>query len=299
MSKIMFKLNKKYLAIFAICVAIIVVSLNSNYSFITRFFECLFNFDDQLNFLYEYGVIPTLNGDYGFFEIYMIYNDVFYYGYASMIIWSTQLFQILLPVIAAIGSFWIFKEWNSIDFYVLSRKDGYAKYISKKVVLNSLKVAIAFFAAYLLLLIFVDQIADKENLQIARYILTDIFSEDLYYDHIFIYFFLEGFIRFFIMPFVYSFFASVLALVVTKPWQSFLYSNLYYFALTLVGGIILYLGGIGSAISNIAIYFMPSLLMGSGDYYGFSTILIILTNCIPLFLGIFLIYKKARSYERL
>ena len=37
MSKIMFKLNKKYLAIFAICMAIIVVSLNSDYSFIIDF----------------------------------------------------------------------------------------------------------------------------------------------------------------------------------------------------------------------------------------------------------------------
>ena len=299
MSKIMFKLNIKYLAIFALCITIIVVSMNMNYSFIARFFECLFSFDEQVKFLYENGDIPTLNGDYGFFEIYAKYNDIFYYGYESMIIWSTQLFQILLPVIASICSFWIFRELDTIDVFVLSRKDGYAKYISKKVVLSSLKVAIAFFAAYLLLLIFVNQIADKESSLSARYILTDIFSENLYYDHIFIYFLLEGFIRFFIMPFIYSFFANALALVVTKPWQSFLYSNLYYFALTLVGGVILYLGGIGSAISNIAIYFMPSLLMGSGDYYGFSTILIILTNCIPLFLSIFLIYKKARSYERL
>ena len=299
MNRILFKLNRKYLAIFGICLLVIVVSMDLNYGFIRSFFECVFDRDRILKFLYEYGTIPTMDVDYNLFEIYMKYNDVFYYGYESLIIWSTQLFQILLPIIAAISSFWIFKEWNSIDVFAFGRKNDYARFVSRKVVVSSLKVALAFYAAYVLLLIFTELIADKDTLQLARYILTDIFSEDLYYDHIFIYFLLEGGIRFFLMPFVYSFLANALALVVNKPWQAFLIANFYFFALTLIGSVILHLDGIGGEMAKIAIYFIPSLLLGSGDYYGFSTILMVLINCIPLLLGILIIFKKIRSYERL
>lgn len=295
----MFKIkvkNKMYLFVITfVVVAIAMFSINSNYGVINHFFEYFMRPDFQKSEFALYGFISSTNEKYGPFKAWAMQMKIFVRTIEGLFVWALELFQILLPIISGVSAFVVYNKRKTIESFILVRKKNYRRYVLKNVFLNSLYCAISFFVGFLIIWVanhfLYTHGIDPEHP--GRSMLADIVGKDLLMTNTFLYFLLEGSVRFFFMPFVYSFFASSCAYAVSKEWKAYLIPNLYYFLLSLVGFIVL-LGN--SEFSKKAIYWIPTVIMASGDYE-FATIPMILTNSLPIFIGLGIILFTTRKIE--
>lgn len=175
----------------------------------------------------------------------------------------------------------------------LFKEERYQGFIFHQIAYNSLKLALSIFGAYFIFLVIVQIISDPTLNQgsIARHFLLDIFGDDLILKYKFVYYLIEGSIRFFLIPFAYSFLAQASVLCFDNLKEVVAVPIVYYYLLTFIGY------GFAVFQNNLYLYFSPAVIMSNGSFTGIHSLLLILINMLPLFIGIILITRKTKHVE--
>lgn len=124
----------------------------------------------------------------------------------------------------------------------------------------------------------------------GRSLFSDLIGNGLYQKATFLYFSLEGFVRFFFVPFIYTCFGEAVVLL-GVPLKYVAGAPLaYYYGLAVLGY------SIALELPKLHIYLNSTVLMSNGDYE-FNTILLLLTNAVPLFIATGIIIWKTKHIE--
>ena len=228
-------------------------------------------------------------------------SEVAYFNGTSDVVWGTNNFQLFLPFLVMIIGIKFYNQYNTILRFSLGRYQKWKTRILKIIAINSIKTAGAVFLSFTLyacFLIVMTNILDiplnsgaYDATVVDGMFLTDLFGNNFYHFNPFRYHIIEGFFKFFMMPFVYAFFAQSIALVLKSKKQVLIAPLAYYYGVAILGY------GIYALFGQVGIYFNPTALMAIGAYSNFSSIIIILMNCIPLFVSLFIIWYKGDHLE--
>lgn len=208
------------------------------------------------------------------------------------IIFGTRWFQILIPLFAIMSGVVFYNSYNTVMNFEFYRKTKYRPTVFGSVLKNSLKIAVAIFLAYLIFLLFINNIATSGWMgSDERSFFSDILGNRFFIEHTLLYFVLEGIVRFLLIPFAYATLAQSIVLLGKDLKEVIAAPILYYYGLSAVG----YAASI--IVPWLAIYINPSVIMASGTYDNYSSIILILVNLIPLFIGLGIIYWRTRYVE--
>ncbi len=212
-------------------------------------------------------------------------------SYDYLIVFTTYIFQVLIPIFSLIGIIDFYSKYNTIFKFKLNNTKRYLKYILKHIFNIANKTSIAIFIPYVLLMIILYFVQAEYNYSTnTRYFLLDIFGED-FYNYTYLYYFIEGSIRFYLVPFIYTCFGQAIVLLFNNLKYPTIIPLAYYYGLSSVGSIL------SNYIEDNFIYFSPSVIMASGSYENFNSILLILINMLPLFIGIFIMIWRCNKFE--
>lgn len=205
------------------------------------------------------------------------WND-FEWNFDYIIIWSTNIFQIVLPFFTILGSvLWTQqkKEINKRDIYVASLK-------------MSASIFLAYAVFYILIIIICH---GNYSDYITRELFLDLLGDSFYSDHIYLYYFLDGVVRFLFAPFIYISSGMYLsASFKNKIWLHY-YVVILYFYLSMISILLSYI------IDSTFIYLNPMSIILFGSYTYVSTPLLLLVNIIPLKVSQYIYTKKQVKYE--
>lgn len=289
------KMNALFVLVLVLSVIVFVYELDNNYGIVSLALEVIFDQDKVRNYLYSQHVLPVPNHPMRFFELYRLNLDIYVRTIEGLFVHGSGLFQVVLPVFAAMSGALLYKKVNTICRFQYARIQSYTLFLFKEATWNALKMACSFYAAFLCFF-FINYLYytrfDTVSSQGTRPLLSDIIGDGLFQNHPFLYFLFEGVIRFFYMPFVYCFFANCVAFVSNKGWTAFLIPNLYYH-----GAGLLYYLLVTLFKTTLPVYITPSAIMASGTFQSFSTVMMLCTNAIPILIGVVLIVKVVKHYE--
>ena len=203
-------------------------------------------------------------------------------SFDNAMVMSTQFFQFVLPFIASFVGIVVFDRFSTIYRFIYTRyQQSYWKTMVQKILAVNVKMALAVFAAFLLLFLIATYFSrhvpvffDENSLKSGRSIFSDWWGPMFYYNFQHVYFLLEGFLRFCVMIAVYGVFASGIAVYFESKKAAFFAPILYYFGLSGFFGLIL-------STSTLGVYLTPSVIMASGDYSGFSTTFLFFATWYP------------------
>lgn len=290
------KMNTVFVLVFVLSVIFFVYELDNNYGIVSLALKAIFEEGKVRDYLYGYGdVIPSRNHPLSHFELYRLNLGIYVRTIEGLFVHGSALFQVILPVLAAASGTVLHKKINTICKFQYTKTKSYRVFSFKEAGWNALKIACSFYAAFLCFALINYLVYTRSDIVAEgapRPLLSDIIGGEIFLNNPFLYFILEGGIRFFYMPFVYSFFANSIAFASHKGWSAFLIPNLYYLGLALMYYLVVVLFR-----TPLALYISPSTIMASGDFIGFSTLLILLMNAIPILIGAVLIMKFTKNYE--
>jgi hypothetical protein len=230
--------------------------------------------------------------DLNLFQVIHRVLSAYTWNFDYSIIWGTNFFQLLIPCLAAIAGLLFYNDLNSIYKFSIYRTKNYKSFIIKEIFNKSIKLATSVFFAYLVFYIITFIVTGGSlNPTITRELLLDILGKDFYYSYTYLYYLLDGIVRFLIIPFIYSFFSCSISLIVKNQKQVLFAPNFYYFGLTLFAVFLGYLVG------NSSIYFSPTTIMISGQYYNVNTLLLSLINLLPLLISFIILKRKFNNVE--
>lgn len=290
--RLVIKENKKYIYVFIICIIIMTYGALTDINLIEIIKRALFE-PGYIEFYFANTDTPVPPGTAHTF-INLIINAIKYtpLAFDSLIVFGTRVFQLILPLFAAISGIEFYKYFNTIYKFKINSERNYRKFILKKITINAAKIAFSMFIAYSLYLLVIYFISDFSfNSKATRDFLLDIIGTEFYVEHIVLYYFLEGTIRFLFMPFIYSCFTQVSVLYFQNVRHVIATPIIYYYLLATIGY------GLNMFDHPIAIYINPSVIMASGTYANINSILLMLFNLLPLMLSIILIYWRTKNVE--
>ncbi|MDE8292584.1 hypothetical protein PT170_06495 [Erysipelothrix rhusiopathiae] len=137
--------NTDYLLIALLSSSVFFISIESEYVTLSRLWEGYQN-GFQLTSIEALEYDPETN-----------WWTLFHHSvgsYIGMMIWGTNLFQLLLPLFITIVGINIYLKKNNECFFERYRYDRHSKFMLKKNIGESLKVSAAIFSGYLLFYIF-------------------------------------------------------------------------------------------------------------------------------------------------
>lgn len=237
----------------------------------TNFLHVIYNF--IFNSEYRYEMSETYNSSNIFLNLLNTISDNmqnFDFSFNYILIWSSNLFQIMPPFFAILGIFSYFNE-TSI----------------KKIFEKSFNFSVFVFLAYVFFMIFIIVICNgKNDLTIQRDLFTDLFGNEFYNSHIYIYYFLCGILKFFVIPFIYISIGLILSSKFKSKMESSFLIMWSYFSISLI------FSTLAEIIDFKLIYLSPMLIMVSESYNNISTLLLILYNI--LLMSFFIILFKLK-----
>lgn len=213
-------------------------------------------------------------------------------AYDASMIFSKQFLQIILPFFAIIGGIRFYNAYNGIMKFQYSKKtkSSYRKNVFINMNEHSFKIALALFLSHVLFGLVMAFLSDELSLgALNRTLFSDILGSSFYQEHIVLYFILEDFVTIFMMSYAYTFLAESMVLMGYNIKRVVGTPLIYYYGMSVIGFALM-------QISNIGVYFIPSIYMSSGDY-SFSTIPMILINMIPLFIAFLIFMVKTKYVE--
>lgn len=284
------KKNIIYIILFFGCLlAMLLFAINeTNIFYIVK--EYIFNSNYRNNFYLVEGNLPTSSSILGVIgHVFKHYR----WTYDTMIIWGTNIFQLLLPCISAISGLIIFNKIGTIFKFSLYRSgEKKLNYIMKKSVIISFKISMAIFLSYVVFYIICLLISGGiSNSSVSRSLLLDLIGENFYYMHTYLYYFIDGIIRLFIIPFIYSLFSCSIALLVKTQKQAFLLPIAIYFGLNFISIILRFIVG------DIAIYISPITILVSGTYSTINTPLLLCLHFIFVIVSYFIMRWRTKNGE--
>lgn len=241
----------------------------------TDFLHVIYNF--IFNSEYRYQISEIFNSSNIFLNLLNNVSDNmrnFTFSFNYILIWSSNIFQIMPPFFAILGIFCYFNE-TSI----------------KKIFEKSFTFSFFVFLAYISFMIFIIVICNgKNDLTIQRDLFTDLFGNELYNSHIYIYYFLCGILKFFFIPFIYISIGLILSSRFKSKMESSFLIIWSYFSISLI------FSTLAEIIDFKLIYLSPMLIMVSESYNNISTLLLILYNILLMSLFIILFKSKIDKF---
>ncbi len=215
-------------------------------------------------------------------------------GFDTKIIFSTQLFQLFIPLYGVLAGICFYRERRTVYRFEYFRNCRYRRMIFLKAVKHSVCAALSVFVPYMLFVIFM-RIATGADPRwfgcMSRTLFDDVLPEGFYLRHIFAYYVLEGSVRFFLIPSVYAVFSEAAVLISPGFKTAAAAPVLYYYGLSAIGFALYWI------IPQVSLYVNPSVIMAAGSYSDINTPLIIAINMIPMFIGIMTILKQTEYAE--
>lgn len=264
--------NKIYIVIFIFCLAIMLISMLSETNIFYIIKEYISSNEYRENYANNADI--PIDFDINLMNIIKFNLSNYHWTYDYILIWGTNIFQLLLPVLASISAVLFYTKNQSINKLVINKKRSYKSFIFKEAFICSLKTSISIFLAYIIFYIIAVMISDGAlNKSINRSFLSDILGTEFYYKYTQIYYLLDGFIRLFLIPLVYSFFACSMSLFCKNYKQVFLLPIILYFGLVLISLSI-------RNITKIGMYISPLLVMVPNEYFNINSYC---TFIMPLF----------------
>lgn len=280
-----------------------IISLMDNKNLIWIMKEAIFNSEYRMEWFanpeYQANYLSRNGSMEGFNEInrtvFTIFKDVITHGFYTFdvsVIFGTVWFQVIIPLFSVISGIEFYNSFHSIIQIKIHNKKRYRTAIIKEIISNALKLASSIFISYFVFLVIVFFIENTGRLGAdGRTMFSDLFGNGLYVNHTFIYFILEGLVRFLLIPFVYAILSQSIVLLGKDLKEVIAAPILYYYGLSAVG-YALYL-----IFPTISIYLNPSVIMASGSYDSFNSMIMIGINSIPLVVGFIIIYVRTRYAE--
>lgn len=290
--KLLTKENRKYIYIIIICLVIMLYGVMDVMGWIPMIMNTLFNPDYVKNFFINKANPALINTKPTIINVLIdIFSGQYYFD--ELMAFGPRFFQIIIPLFAVIPAIQFYKYFHSVYQMRFFKEKQYQKFVFQQITYQSLKLALSIFSAYFIFLIIVQFVSDPTLNQdsIARHFLLDIFGDDLILKYKFVYYLIEGSIRFFMIPFAYSFLAQTSVLYFDNLKEIVAVPIVYYYLLTFIGY------GFAVFQNNLYLYFSPAVIMSNGSFTGIHSILLILINMLPLFIGIILIVRKTKHVE--
>ena len=286
--KYFYKWNKFYVWISVICFLIILL-----WSFYTmELYWRIGTFFTNEQYRIQAGYGNSVLWPLGIFAVIWDWLTASYIRFDTTMIFGTNLAQIFVPALASVAGIYFYRHFHSSFLMKFYRVEKYNIYLLKEICVYAGKMALAFFAAYLLYYVFVYHISNQPFMDYAgRELLLDILGDSFYDAHTYLYYLLDGMVRFLFMPFVYAFLSCTLAVVCKSEKQVFLLSNIYYYGMTIVG-FATYM-----SLGNVSLYLNPSVIMASGSYNDINTWLLLLNNSVPVLLSLGLLFARRKAVE--
>lgn len=199
----------------------------------------------------------------------------FEWKFDYIMIWSTNIFQLILP---------IFSVGGSILYFVKKREEN-----MKSIFSFSLKVSLPIFFAYFVFSNFIFFITNGNCTNyITRTLFLDLFGQEFYRYHIYLYYLMNGGICFLFIPFIYIVSGIFISSLFKNKIQVYYYFIILYLFLTINAGTLIDLFG------DQFLYLDPSSILLAGSYESVSTPLLLCLNLIILNSSIYF-YRKRRK----
>ncbi len=224
-------------------------------------------------------------------------NDFFVnrLAFDATVIFSTVWFQFIIPFFAVISGIVFYRVNGTILQMDLYRKVSYRKEVYKLIMKNSLKSALSVYLAYTVFVIwlYINLITHGELILGAsnRSLLGDIFGSPFYLNQPLLFFMIEGFVRFFMMIFAYATLTQSVALFGNNLKVIIATPLVYYFGLSAIGY------AFNKTMPFITTNITPAIIMSNGDFTNVNSIVMILVNMIPLYIGIGIIFWRTKYDE--
>ena len=285
MSKIL-KNNNIYFIIFVITFIIMLVTVLND----TNIFYVVKNFIFDKNYRDNFTLAESsIAYDITLFQVINKVLGNYDWNFDTMIIWGTNIFQIIIPLFGAIGSLLFFHRKMTIYQLSLYRSKGYLKFLLKEILSECLKITISVFFAYVcfyVICLFVSK--GSYNITVTRSFLLDFFGNSFYKEHRELYYLLVGFLKFFVINFIYILFSISICLHTRNSKVAFLLPLVWYYSLTLIASILT------NGVSFQFIYLSPALIMMSEYYNNIISLCVFVLPLIILIISIFLIKQEAK-----
>lgn len=251
--------------------------------------QFIFNSEYRDNFVANSDI--PINFDLNLFNIIKFVLGNFQWTYDYMLIWGTNIFQLLIPIFASICALIFYNQNQTINNFIINKKKTYKSFLFKESFILSLKMATSIFLAFIIFYIFCIVFSKGvSSPNIFREFLLDIIGNDFYYKHTKMYYLLDGMIRMFLVPLIYSMFACSISLFLKSYKHVFLFPIVYYFGLTLFSFAISY-------IVDFGIYISPLIVMVHGDYANINSLYIMIMPLFAVLVSISLIFWRSKYVE--
>lgn len=279
--------QKTNIIIFLICIFVMFYCLVSQ----TNLFEILYMYLFDSDFRSNFGMAESnIQQHYNLFGVIVNVLTDFSWEFDTSLIFSTNLFQIFLPLLCSISGISFAYYINTLyplEMYRYNTK----KTIIKKIFFHTLNCAVCFLYSYIIIYLIVLLLTQGQlNGTVTRNLFNEIFGFNLFLRNPYIYFIIEGLIRFFLMPFVYVFFSCTIALVFASYKKVLFSTNLYYFGVSAIAFGLSYL-------TSKSIYINPTSIMVVGSLNNVNTTLLLIFSCIPLWISLLILWWKLKDYE--
>ena len=234
--------------------------------------------------------INVLNNNMTFSDFLREYNFRAHIDY--FMAWVFAPFQFLMIPLVPVSGVFLFNRLNSTFKFEAVRSEDRFRFFFKKSLSYSLYIAITIYVMYLIFYLFAIIFCGVENGSgiIYRTLFVDILGRDFYFDHRFIYYFIEGTARFFVIPFIYSFLSCSIVYYVKNRYMAYFLPLFYWFGLIAVGFVFFFF------FPKISYYFSPSAILATSSYE-VNTFFVFLPHLLVLVLSIYLIYRAVIKYE--
>lgn len=264
-----FLLNK-----YALIIIIIWLILFFCLLFEINIFDVTYNF--VINKEYQNEIIKLYNNNLFISYFVLIANLIKNSNFDYLIIWCTNIFQLLIPFYTIISLFYI-KKTEKI----------------KDIVIKSLKFSLCIFTSFILFYIFILLITKGETTNyIDRELFLDLLGKQFYQHHIYIYYLIDGIIKFFIVPFMYIFNANLIKITICNI-DIYCFFIIYFYC-----GVSLLALFLENLVSNLFMYVNPMIFMASGSYTNISTLALFMSLIMFCLTGFIIYFVRRKKYEK-
>lgn len=279
--------NSDYLLIVLLSTSVFFISLESNNHTVSTLWEGFqngFKFSgiDALEFGGENNWWPFFHQSVG--------------SYISMMIWGSNLFQLLLPLFITIVGINIYLKKNNEYFFECYRFDCYSKFIRQKIFEESFKVSISIFLGYLIFYIFASLFGSKVSADDIQFgipvkLFIDWLPKDFFLNHCRLYHLLWGIFVFFIVPLIYGVaYGFVVPYFRNLPMVTLAFT-IYFIAFSISSALFI-------PYNSVFRYmFDPSAVIVSGAYSYPNTLMYLSSLLVPIITAVVLYFISWRRYE--
>lgn len=192
-------------------------------------------------------------------------------GFDYNIIWGTNIFQIFIPFIEILGIIIYYREHQKVK--------------AQNVFLTAFKIAVSIFLSYMIFYLITYLLTNSNfDKNITGEIFLDILGRDFYFNHTYLYYFIDGSVKFFVIPLIYTASGIFISSNFNNKHSLNYIIILFYFGFSPLMSIFEHLFNINF------LYLNPTAIMVSNIYPNINTILILLFN-VGILISSFLFFK--------